>query len=175
MDTASNNAISRPLVWGTKVSNDFKNKVLAIAKEIGSDPNYLMAIMAFESGGTFSSNIQNSSSGAVGLIQFMSFTAENLGTTVGKLKKMTAEDQLFFVKKYFESYKGKLKDVCDFYMAVLWPRGIGKDSNYAIFEEGTIYYEQNSGLDLNEDGKVTKNEACKKVLEKYDKGKNEMR
>jgi len=171
----SNDAESGPLVWGNKVTNKFKNEVIGIAEEIGSDPNYLMAIMAFESGGKFSSDVQNPYSGAVGLIQFMPATAENLGTTVGQLKKMTAEDQLFFVKKYFEPYKDKLKDVCDFYMAVLWPKGIGKESNYAIFEEGTICYEQNSGLDSNGDGKVTKNEACKKVLEKYESGKNQMK
>jgi len=84
---------------------------------------------------------------------------------------MSAEDQLNYVKEYFEPYKGKLKDLCDLYMVVLYPIGVGKSDDYVLFEKGSNTYEQNKGLDVNNDSVVTKNEACAKVVEKYEKGK----
>ena len=38
---------------------DFVNKVKEIAPRVGLDPNWLMAIMEFESAGTFSPSITN--------------------------------------------------------------------------------------------------------------------
>jgi len=88
------------IAWGTKVASDFKNKVIGIAKDLGTNPDFLMAAMYIESGGTFSPSILNKAgSGAVGLIQFMPKTAVNLGTTTDQLKAMSAVDQLEFVKK----------------------------------------------------------------------------
>ena len=64
------------LAWGAKVSAAFRNKVRAIASELGTDPNFLMAAMAFETGRSFSPSQRNQAgSGAVGLIQFMPRTA----------------------------------------------------------------------------------------------------
>ena len=48
------------LAWGKKVSAPFKRKVIEIAAELGIDPNFLMAAMAFESMRTFSADIQQS-------------------------------------------------------------------------------------------------------------------
>jgi len=158
------------IAWEDKVSIEFKTKLINISKDLEIEPDYLMSIIAFESGETFSSSIKNPYSGAVGLIQFMPQTAISLGTTIDELGKMSAEDQLDYVKEYFKPYKGKLKDLCDLYMVVLYPIGVGKSDNYAIFESDTKCYEQNKGLDVNNDGKVTKQEACTKVIEKYNKG-----
>jgi hypothetical protein len=59
-----------------------------------------MAAMAFETGGSFSPAVPNKAgSGAVGLIQFMPSTAKGLGTSTEALKKMSAVQQLDFVKK----------------------------------------------------------------------------
>ena len=69
------------LAWGKKVSAPFKRKVIEIAAELGIDPNFLMAAMAFESMRTFSADIQNPSTHATGLIQFMPSTAKALGTS----------------------------------------------------------------------------------------------
>jgi peptidoglycan hydrolase-like protein with peptidoglycan-binding domain len=149
------------------VDDEFKEKVVEIAERIKINPNFLMAIMSFESGGTFSPSIKSiAGSGATGLIQFMPNTAKSLGTTTAKLAKMSAVEQLDFVEEYFKPFKGKLKTIEDAYMAVLLPKGIGKGKDFVLFKKGTVSYTQNSGLDLNGDGKITVGEAAQKVAER---------
>lgn len=158
------------LVWGAKVSQVFRDRIIWTANELGMDPNHIMACIAFESGETFSPSIKNAAgSGATGLIQFMPATAKALGTSVTALAKMTAEDQIKYVYKYFLPYKGRLKTLEDVYMAILWPRAIGKPETFPLFTGG-VAYRQNAGLDTNKDGIVTKYEAAKKVREKFEKG-----
>jgi hypothetical protein len=160
----------RAIAWGAKVSPTFRDRVWWICDELGIDPDWLMACMHWESGGSFSAGVRNAAgSGAVGLIQFMPKTAVTLGTTVDKLAAMTAEDQLNFVYRYFLPYDGKLKSLADTYMAILWPAAIGKPDSYAIFSEG-IAYKQNAGLDVNKDGTVTKVECAAKVMERLVQG-----
>jgi peptidoglycan hydrolase-like protein with peptidoglycan-binding domain len=148
-------------------SEAFRNKVIAIASELQTDPNFLMAVMSFESGATFRPDIKNAAgSGAVGLIQFMPKTAQNLGTSTAALAAMSAVAQLDFVRKYLLPFKGRMKTVEDAYMAVLMPSAIGKGSGHVLFKRGTTAYKQNSGLDLNGDGLITVAEAAKKVSER---------
>jgi len=154
-------------VLGIENTNEaFRKKVLEIADRLLIDPNFLMAIMSFETGGTFSPSIKNKQSGATGLIQFMPPTAKGLGTTIKDLEKMTAVAQLDFVEKHFAPHRGRLQSIEDAYMAVLFPRGIGKGKDFVLFEKGTKNYQQNSGLDLNADGRITVGEACRKVSER---------
>jgi hypothetical protein len=153
----------RPIAWGAKVSKVFRDRVWWIAETLELNPDDLMSCMAFESGRTFSPKIRNAAgSGATGLIQFMPATARSLGTTTDALARMTAEDQLNFVYKYFRPWKGRLKSLSDVYMAILWPKAVGKPDDYALFTGG-IAYRQNAGLDLNRDRRVTKAEAAAKV------------
>jgi peptidoglycan hydrolase-like protein with peptidoglycan-binding domain len=148
-------------------SEAFRKKVLEIADRLLIDPNFLMAIMSFETGATFDPKIKNAAgSGATGLIQFMPPTARGLGTTIEELEKMTAVAQLDFVEKYFAPHKGKLLTIEDAYMAVLYPKGIGKGKDFVLFEEGSKAYKQNIGLDVSGDGKITVGEACRKVSER---------
>jgi hypothetical protein len=159
------------LAWGAKVSEGFRDKVRAIAADLGCDPDFLMASMAFETGETFSPKIKNPQSGATGLIQFMPSTAKALGTTTNDLANMSPEDQLDFVAKYFNDHKGKLHTLEDVYMAILWPAAVGKEIDYVLFAKPSQAYEQNKGLDSNKDGKVTKAEAAAKVLAKLENGR----
>jgi hypothetical protein len=143
---------------------EFKEKAIGVAQRLGVDPKVLISIMAFETGGSFSPSQKNmAGSGATGLIQFMPSTAEGLGTTTDALAQMSATEQLDYVEKYFSPYKGKLNSVADAYMAVLWPKAVGKPMDYVLFTEGTTAYTQNKGLDLNKDGNITKEEASHKV------------
>lgn len=161
------------LVWGRKVSQVFKDRVEWIASELGFDPNWLMAAMAFESGESFRPDIKNAAgSGATGLIQFMPTTAKNLGTSVQSLSKLTAEDQLKFVYKYFVPYRGRIKSLDDLYMAILWPAAIGKPADYKLFIRGGVTYRQNAGLDRDKNGYVSKAEAAAAVRAKYERGKD---
>jgi len=145
------------------VSEEFKQKVIQIAEDIETDPNFLMAIMSFESGRSFSPKKKNPLSGATGLIQFMPETAQGLGTSTAALAKMTAVQQLDFVAQHFKPFRGRLKTLEDAYMAVLFPKAIGKGSGFVLFKKGTVRYRQNRGLDGDGDGLITVGEAAKRV------------
>ncbi len=161
----------RTIAWGAKVAPDFKSKVLKICSDLGIEPDFLMACMAFETGETFSPSIKNAAgSGATGLIQFMPRTAVGLGTTTEKLAAMTAVKQLDFVKKYFQPYKNRINKLEDIYMAILYPAAIGKPTHHNLFTQGTKAYSQNSGFDKNRDGNITLSEISIKVKNKYSKG-----
>lgn len=163
------------LVWGAKVSQDFRSRLLNIAQTLGVDPDFLMACIAFESGETFSPSVKNAAgSGAVGLIQFMPQTAFLLGTSTEELQAMTTEEQLGYVFKYFMPSRGKMKTLSDLYMAILWPAAVGKEESYVLFSqtdsEHPKRYLQNRGLDFNSDGVITKAEAAAGPQHKLEKG-----
>lgn len=167
------------IAWGARVSRTFLDRVIWIVKDlqIGSNTadgvNKLMTCMAWESGRSFDPGKKNlAGSGATGLIQFMPATAKSLGTTTAALAKMTPEDQLNYVWKYFADYKGKLKTLGDLYMAILWPKGVGKADTFVLWDKATqpTTFRQNAGLDKNHDGKVTKGETTAKVAALLDEG-----
>ena len=164
------------IAYGSKVSPVFKERVLWIADNLGCSPDHLMACMAWESAESFRPDIKNAAgSGATGLIQFMPTTARGLGTTTVKLANMTAEDQLNYVYKYFQPYAGRLNNLGDLYMAILWPKGVGKPDYYVLFDRSKTpnTFRQNAGLDVNKDGLVTRAECLVKVNEKLAKGLRE--
>ena len=154
-----------PLCWGAKVSPPFRDGVRRIGSRLGINPDYLMACMAFETGRTFDPAVRNKAgSGATGLIQFMPSTAAALGTSTNELAKLSGPQQLIYVEAYFRPNKGRLKTLSDVYMAILWPGGIGRAEDYVLFRESDKLhpkrYIQNAGLDFNDDGVITKREAC---------------
>lgn len=161
--------VLQPLAWGAKVSPAFRAKVRQMVLTWGGcTPDEAMTCMAWESGRSFRPDVKNmAGSGATGLIQFMPTVAAALGTTVDALARMSAEQQLDWVAKYFAPYRGHLANLADLYMAILWPAAIGKPDGYVLFDKADLQhparYRQNAGLDVNADGKVTKAEAVAKV------------
>jgi hypothetical protein len=157
-----------PLAWGARVSPRFRERVYEICRRFGwtdEQASDLMACMAFESARTFSPSIRNAAgSGAVGLIQFMPFTAHQMGITTLRLAGMTAEAQLDYVEQYFEPYHTRIRTLPDMYMAILLPKFVGAGDDAVLFSEG-VSYRQNSGLDTNNDHEVTKGEAASRVAE----------
>ena len=169
----SGDADIRSIAWGTKVSQTFLDRISWTADALGIDVNWLMAVIAFESGRTFRPDIFNAAgSGAVGLIQFMPRTAEGLGTSSIELSQMTAEDQIRYVYKYLEPYKGRIKNISDLYMCILWPQAIGQPSGYVLFDERRQpkAYQQNAGLDADGDGRITKEEAAARIYRELEHG-----
>lgn len=163
----------RTLAWGKKVSPEFREKVFRISEDLGVNPDYLMACMAFETGYTFNPAEKNKAgSGATGLIQFMPSTAKSLGTSTEALARMSAVQQLDFVAAYFKPYKGRLKTLSDVYMAILWPAGIGKPEDYVLWDKASrpTTYQQNAGLDVDKDGLIRKSEAAKHVQAALERG-----
>lgn len=167
------------LVWGARVDENFRVKTREIAEELRFDPNWLMACMAFETGGTFNPAEPNrAGSGAVGLIQFMPFVARELGTTSAQLARMSQVEQLDYVKRYFTQYNyaSRVRSLSDCYMAIFWPKAIGKPDDYVIIDRDTqpTAYRQNAGLDRNHDGKITKGEAAWRVNNTFVDGQRYM-
>ena len=164
-------------IWtGEYVTTEFKEKVVEISDRLDMNPDDLMGIMAFES---YIDPTTVNSIGATGLIQFMPSTAKWLGTSTDDLAKMSAIEQLDYVEKYFKSFTGNLNDISDAYMTVLLPVAVGKDREFALGVKGSDeiffgkitygqFYKNNAGLDYNNDGKITKWEATKKVIERRD-------
>lgn len=157
------------LAWGAKVSDTFRQRVAWIGQQLNFDPSWLMSVIAFESGGTFSSNVRNPYSGFVGLIQFGPAAASQVGSSMDELAAMSPEDQLNYVYKYLAPYAGRYTSLADTYMAVLHPASIGQPSNSVVFAAPSTAYTQNSGLDTSipKDGIVTKAEAAAPVQLKY--------
>lgn len=163
------------LAFGKNVSDEFARKVIEMSGQLGIDPNWLMACIAFESGETFSASVRNAAgSGAIGLIQFMPQTAAMLGTSTADMAAMTPERQLDFVYAYFKPRSGRFRNIEDVYMWILWPAACGHDNEYVLFDrldaQHPKRYVQNAGLDYNQDGKITKGEAAGHIRMKYMKG-----
>lgn len=165
---------SRPLAWGARVSDEFGAKVRAIATELQIQPDWLMGCMAFESSETFSASVRNPGSSATGLIQFMESTARQMNTTTAALAALTAVEQLDYVLRYFKPQAGRLHNLGDVYMAILWPAGIGRADEWVLWDsrdsKAAQAYRANKGLDLNADGFITRAEAVALVAAKTAKG-----
>lgn len=108
-----------------------------------------------------------------GLIQFMPTTAGLLGTTTQELAGMTPLRQLDYVEKYLAPYKGRITNIDDLYMTILWPAAVGKPDAYPLWVNELRHpkaYIQNAGLDRNKDGIVEKREAASKVRDIHKEG-----
>lgn len=160
----------------TEVRNDpqFMAGVNAIATKYNTSPEAILAVMHFETGGSFDPSTRNAvGSGATGLIQFVPATAKGLGTTTDQIAKMGRSEQLALVDEYLSGTGlsgNKENQIEDVYMAVLYPKAVGKPLSYPLFKKGTKQYEQNAGLDQDGDGIITKADASAKVraiMEKY--------
>ena len=148
------------LIWGGKVSCEFRKKIIGIAKRQNIDANNLMAAIAHETRGTFDPTCgtfkkhkDESREGYVGLIQIGKDAAKSIGTTRTKLLKMGQIKQLDYVEKYLSlsMLKGKLNTLTDFYLAILFPVDCGKGNqpNYIVFD---------NSLELSyKNGKLVKN------------------
>ena len=142
---------------------------MSAADIIGCNPIYLMTVISFETGRTFSPKARNPNSSASGLIQFMSATAKRLGTTIQVVRLMSFEDQLRLTVRYFDSVLPKNRlyiGLADLYMAVLWPKAVGKPMNYRLFRSPSRSYQVNRGLDKAKKGYVTKAD-CMVHLKKH--------
>lgn len=120
--------VTLPLI--NKVPGDvasFGQKVIEISNDLQVHPDSLMAIMDFETGGSFRPDQWGGSGGHyVGLIQFGAAAAEELGTTRADLAAMTGTEQLTYVKRYFKMWRQRLgidrfAGIADLYLIVLYP------------------------------------------------------
>lgn len=149
------------------VTPQFIAEVEAMADRLGTRPEHLMAVMSFETGGTFSASVRNPVSSATGLIQFLSSTARGLGTSTAELARMSLVEQLSYVEAYLEPFAGRLGTLEGVYTAVL--SGSPKpDPNTTLFSSGSLAYQQNAPLDANGNGRITAGEATAAVRARID-------
>lgn len=141
----------------------FLNEVAKVGNRLGVNPTELLAVMSFETVGTFMPSIKNPNGSATGLIQFIESTAKGLGTSTKELSEMSRVEQMAYVEQYLKPYKGRMKNIGDLYMAVHWPAGVGKGDDYVMYKEGTKEYDGNKNLDMNGDGTVTRGETLTRL------------
>lgn len=135
--------------------DEFIRKVRSVAKELNIMPEYLMAVMYFES--RLDPRAQNGFSNATGLIQFMPDTARRLGTTTSKLLQMSNVEQMDYVLQYLKPYKDEMNDLADVYLAIFYPAAIGQPDYYPI--GGQTLAEQNPIFNTDGDNQVRKSDV----------------
>lgn len=140
--------------------NAFRYALAKMAARLLTNPDYIAAAMAVETGRTFDPNVRNPLSGAVGLIQFMPKGSAASLTGLGAggadfLGGLSQVEQLAYVEKYFKPFAGKMQNPNDAYLAVFYPSAMGKPPGYVIASEGSKVYEQNKGFDTAKKGYIT--------------------
>lgn len=159
----------------------FLQNVNKIATSLGTDSQNLMSVFKHESG--FNPQAINPKTKAVGLIQFMPETARGLGTSTEQLLKMTGNQQLPYVEKFYKPYSGKIKSLEDLYMTTFLPAMVGKPDNVVLgvapgkigpnketsdeimFKKFTrgILYTQNKVFDLDKKGYYTVGDVKERI------------
>lgn len=159
-------------LFQTKLPQSSIDKVIQVAKNLNLNPNWLLAVMYFESARTFNPGITNGI-GSVGLIQF---TRDKKGveykTINGKrymlsdLKKMTFIQQMDIVELYYKDVakytKKTAKSFIETYLVTFFPNALGKSADYVFETKGlsaSLIAKQNPAFDKNKDGKITKSEV----------------
>lgn len=142
------------------IPQEFAKDIVNVSSEINCNPEDLTALMKLES------NLNPAKGKSrVGLIQFGENTAKNLGTSTGKLRKMTPKEQLEYVKKYFLQNKAEAKIPQDKELSAGELYGLAfapyKLSKEALCKKGEKCYDGNSKLDLNHDGKITQDDLAR--------------
>lgn len=124
----------------------FGEAVIDMGKRLECDPNHLMMVMYFESG--LNPQARNPYGTASGLIQFTALTANRLGYSIHDIRKMDAIQQLKPVYLYLKNFKGKLTTFTELYLAVFFPKAVGKPSQYK-FPLSKKWVNANKVFDVN--------------------------
>lgn len=150
---------------------EFENKVRKISQDLDIPPEWLMSVMYSES--RFDAGVVNAKgSGAVGLIQFMPETANELGTTTWHLKDISHTEQLEYVYRYLDKNKqkyGRYESLTELYLAILFPKALGGDDCFLLYAKPSQAYKQNIGLDENHDGAVTASDIDRRMQRLFPK------
>lgn len=154
--------IDRSFQNSEKLDSNFLNRVKEIAQKLNCDYKDLLALMNSESG--IKTNNWNGST-AVGLIQFTDASVAELNNKYGlnltkeKIARMSPMEQLDLVEKYLtiaKSYNfapNERLSAGDLYAITFLPGRAGQD---ILCRRGEKFYSQNKGLDLNNDGVISK-------------------
>lgn len=143
----------------------FLPELRAAASRLGTNPDWLLNVIACES--SFIPSARNPLPGqtATGLLQFIERTAQRMGTTTSSIRRMSPVEQLRLVERYLAPFRGRLNSLADVYAAVFRgfiPKG-GPETLVAPLNNTPVErraYLLNRGLDLSGDGRITKGELA---------------
>jgi hypothetical protein len=139
---------------------NFRIELQAVAGRLGTDPAWLLDVIATES--LFDPGARNPLPGqtASGLLQIIKRTARRLGTTAEAIRRMSPVDQLRLVEKYLDPFKGRLNTLPNVYMAVFRGSIIEGGDEVIVVDSSKEprVYALNRSLDLDNDGRITKGE-----------------
>lgn len=132
------------------------------------NPVDMLCVMYSESGAR--ATARNPAGNASGLIQFMPATLEGLGWKKGHeaFRKLSATEQLAYVKKYYAPYKGHLHTIAGLYTATFLPALVKHADNpdYVLTAKGGQLgwaYAPNAALDSNGDYRIQVSEMSAAV------------
>jgi len=153
------------LIIKKRLSATCRKNMQQIAKEINCNPEDIERLIYIESRNNHKAR---NKSGATGLMQFMPSTTKELGTSTSAIYNMTAEQQMYYVRKFLINAKkiaGYSKDyklsAGELYGLVLMPGYIKKDKGYW---KGDSRYDQNSrALDVNNNGVINRYDLEQKM------------
>ena len=154
------------------VDESFFVRLRQVATDLGATPRDMMAVMYSESGCKASAWNDNPKSSppeqrwnASGLIQFMPATLAGLGWADGhaEFRKLSATEQLEWVKRYYWPYRGHLGSVGGLYVATFLPALIAHAGNpdFVLTAKGGVLpwaYGPNAVFDTNHDLRITVSE-----------------
>ena len=142
-------------IYTIDIDDRFFAELRAVARDIGTDPLDLLKVMYAESG--VRAEAHNPNGGASGIIQFMPATLQNLGwSDPAAFRRLTATEQLPFVRRYYRPHKGRLASVAQIYVANFLPALLSHadDQDYVLVQRGGQLgwaYTANASLDANGD------------------------
>ena len=149
----------------------FVDKVVEISQCLYINPHWLMVVMELETAGTFDPAITNKL-GYTGLIQFGDAAAGDLSITTAQLRTMNALDQLDYVYRYLKPYTRRMQKLSDVYLAVFFPRAIGKHDGW-VLQTARLNPERiakwNPGFDVDKNRQIQVWEIKQKVLARVPK------
>lgn len=171
--------------------NAFAEKLGNIAYIRGFNPNWLMVVMASESG--LDPSRRNKSSNAVGLIQIMPTYYNRWGVSMETLQNMDATAQLEYVGKYLSEWENaKYLHPVDMYLVTLAPAILSIDNRNAssvvyssdsinhpsiirsLSSNSTSEYNGNKGFDVDNKGYITIKDVQNRFVKKaYEFAKTE--
>jgi hypothetical protein len=163
--------------WEQQATPQVANALRAQATEAGLNPDALGSIISHESG--WNPSAVNKDTGQHGgLIQFSKAGWPAVAKAAGQpevtwddaVHKLSAEEQIPFVVAYYKG-KGLTPDSSpgDYYKGTFMPAFAGEGDDFVLGEKDSTemkgdvrsgkVWEQNQGLDLNHDGKITNGEV----------------
>ena len=142
----------------------FLVKMNKLAEELNVDPALLLVKFHIES--KINPSAKNPNTKASGIFQAMK-GALPPGISLSEFRQLSATEQLDYYAYYIKPYSKYIRPghIEDLYVANLCPRALIKNHK-TLYKRGTPEYEGNKGLDLDNDGRITRTDL-RNLIESY--------